>query len=93
MKKYQPSGAGGTRSPPATPAKSKMAASGPQKGRRGLERGPTSLAQQSIYEVSQLFVGSVFALEVSVKYLKVTFSCAQKPVKFRSGFIYYKNVN
>ena len=28
--KYQPSGAGGTRSPPATPAKSKMAASGAQ---------------------------------------------------------------
>ena len=52
-----------------------------------------SLAQQSIYEVSQLFVGSVFALELSVKYLKVTFSCAQKPVKFRSGFIYYENVN
>jgi len=35
--KYQPSGAGGTRSPPA---KSKMAASGPQNGRRGLERCP-----------------------------------------------------
>ena len=52
-----------------------------------------SLAQQSTYEVSQLFVGSVFALELSVKYLKVTFSCAQKPVKFRSGFIYYENVN
>ena len=48
--KYQPSGEGGTRSPPATPhrlqrhptcnttppAKSKMAARGPQNGRRGL---------------------------------------------------------
>ena len=28
--KYQPSRAGGTRSPPATPAKSKMDARGPQ---------------------------------------------------------------
>ena len=34
--KYQRSGEGGTRSPPATPAKSKMAARGPQNGRRGL---------------------------------------------------------
>ena len=36
--KYQPSGEGGTRSPPARPAKSKMAARGPQNGERGLER-------------------------------------------------------
>ena len=36
--KFQPSGEGGTRLPPATPAKSKMAARGPQNGRRGLER-------------------------------------------------------
>ena len=35
---YQPSGAGGTRSPPA---KSKMAARWPKNGRRGLERGQT----------------------------------------------------
>ena len=41
LDKYQPSGAGGTPSPPATPAKSKMAARGPQNGRRGLERCPT----------------------------------------------------
>ena len=49
QKKYQPSGEGGTRSAPATlhrrtactaapPAKSKMAARGPQNGRGGLER-------------------------------------------------------
>ena len=38
MEKYQPSREGSTRSPPATPAKSKMAARGPQNGRRGLER-------------------------------------------------------
>ena len=36
--KYQPSGAGGTRSPPAMPAKSKMAARGPQNDQQGLER-------------------------------------------------------
>ena len=40
MNKYQPSGAAGTRSATAK-AKSKMSASGPQNGRRGLERGPT----------------------------------------------------
>ena len=34
---YQPSGEGGTRSLCATPAKSKMAARGPQNGGRGLE--------------------------------------------------------
>ena len=37
-RKYQPSGEGGTRSPPATPATSKMADRGPQNGQRGLER-------------------------------------------------------
>ena len=36
--KYQPSGEGGTHSPPATPAKSNMAARGPQNGRWDLER-------------------------------------------------------
>ena len=35
---YQPSGEGGTRSPPATPAKFKIAAQGPQNARRCLER-------------------------------------------------------
>ena len=35
---YQPSGKGGARSPPAPPAKSKMATRGPQKGVWGLER-------------------------------------------------------
>ena len=34
--KYEPSGKGGTCSPPATPAKSKVAARGPQKGQQGL---------------------------------------------------------
>ena len=38
LSRYQPSGEGGTRSPPAMPAKSKMAAWGPKNGRRGLER-------------------------------------------------------
>ena len=38
LNEYQPSGEGGTRSPPATPAKSKMVARGPQNGRGGLER-------------------------------------------------------
>ena len=38
VQKYQPSGAGGTRSPPAKP---KMAARGPKNGRRGLEMGLT----------------------------------------------------
>ena len=37
---YQPSSAGGTNSPPATPAKIKMVARAPQNGRQGLERGP-----------------------------------------------------
>ena len=52
-----------------------------------------SLAQQRLSEVGQLFVCYVFDLDVSVKYLKVTFSYTQKSVKFRSGFIFYKNVN
>ena len=34
MNQYQPSGAWGTCSPPATPAKSKMAARGPQNGQQ-----------------------------------------------------------
>ena len=56
--------------------------------------GPaSSLAHQMLYEVGQLFVCYVFDLDVSVKYLKVTFSYTQKSVKFRSGFIFYKNVN
>ena len=38
LPKYQPSGAGGTRSPPAIPAISRMAARGLQSGQRGLER-------------------------------------------------------
>ena len=37
LSKYQPSSKGGTRSPPAIPAKSKMVARGLQNGRRGLE--------------------------------------------------------
>ena len=58
-----------------------------------LEGGGGSLAQQRLSEVGQLFVCYVFDLDVSVKYLKVTFSYTQKSVKFRSGFIFYKNVN
>ena len=41
----------------------------------------TSLAQQRLYEVGQLYVGYVFYLDVSVKYLTVTFSNTQKSVK------------
>ena len=52
-----------------------------------------SLAQQRLSEVGQLFVCYVFDLDLSVKYLKVTISYTQKSVKFRSGFIFYKNVN
>ena len=44
--------------------------------------------QQRRYEVGQLFVCYVFALEMSGKYLKVTFSHTQKSVKFRSVFIF-----
>ena len=47
-----------------------------------------SLAQQRLSEVGQLFVCYVFDLDVSVKYLEVTFSYTQKSVKFRSGFIF-----
>ena len=57
------------------------------------KRALASLAQQRLSEVGQLFVCYVFDLDVSVKYLKVTFSYTQKSVKFRSGFIFYKNVN
>ena len=44
-------------------------------------------AQHRIIEVSQIFVGYVLALEMSVKYLKVTISFTKKSVKFSSVFI------
>ena len=47
-----------------------------------------SVAQQRLYKVGQLYVGYVFDLDVSVKYLRVTFSNTQKSVKFRSGLIF-----
>ena len=46
-----------------------------------------SRAQHRIIEVSQIFVGSVLAMEMSVKYLKVTISFTKKSVKFSSVFI------
>ena len=45
-------------------------------------------AQHRRYEVGQLFVCSVFALEMLGKYLKVMISYAQKPIKFMSVFIF-----
>ena len=44
-------------------------------------------------KLGNYLLGFVFDLDVSVKHLKVTFSYTQKSVKFRSGFIFYKNVN
>ena len=46
-----------------------------------------SRAQHRIIEVSQIFVGSALAMEMSVKYLKVTISFTKKSVKFSSVFI------
>ena len=48
----------------------------------------TSVAQQRLYEVGQLYVGYVFDLDVSVKYLRVTVSNTQKSVKYRPGLIF-----
>ena len=50
-------------------------------------RSRHSRAQHRIIEVSQIFVGSVLAMEMSVKYLKVTISFTKKSVKFSSVFI------
>ena len=44
-------------------------------------------AQHRIIELSQIFVGYVLALEMAVKYLKVTIFYTKKSVKFSSVFI------
>ena len=44
-------------------------------------------AQHRIIEVGQIFVGYVLAMEMAVKYLKVTISFTKKSVKFSSVFI------
>ena len=59
-----------------------------QHGQQHSVPGPeSSRAQHRIIEVSQIFVGSVLAMEMSVKYLKVTISFTKKSVKFSSVFI------
>ena len=51
-------------------------------------RGGRRCGQHRIIEVSQIFVGYVFALQMSVKYMKVTISYPQRSVKFRTIFIF-----
>ena len=44
--------------------------------------------QHRIFGVRQLFVRYIMALEISIKYLKVTIFLTKKSVKFRSVFIF-----